>query len=197
MALRNDRSGGFPMNAPRAAQTKRRRALQSLLLAFALLLFPGCAAYQIGNRTLYRPDIRTVHVPIVQSNSYRRHLGERLTEAIVKEIELHTPYKVVDADVADSVLTARLVSESKRVLAENMFDEPRDIETDFFVQVQWVDRRGDVIICHTDVPVDPLFLNVGQQANFVPEGGQSITTAQQVAINRLAAQIRQQLEMPW
>jgi hypothetical protein len=122
------------------------------------------------------PDIRTVHVPIVQSNSYRRHLGERLTEAIVKEIELHTPYKVVDADVADSVLTARLVSESKRVLAENMFDEPRDIETDFFVQVQWVDRRGDVIICHTDVPVDPLFLNVGQQANFVPEGGQSITT---------------------
>lgn len=186
------------MNFPLlAAQALRRRALDSTWMTLFLLLLPGCAAYQIGNRTLYRPDIRTVHVPIVQSNSYRRHLGERLTEAIVKEIELHTPYKVVDADVADSVLTARLVSESKRVLAENMFDEPRDIETDFFVQVQWVDRRGDVIICHTDVPVDPLFLNVGQQANFVPEGGQSITTAQQVAINRLAAQIRQQLEMPW
>src|SRR5437868_12374198 len=77
------------------------------ILHSALLL--GCAGYQIGNRALYRPDIRTVHVPMIQSDSYRRYLGERLTEAVVKEIELRTPYKVVDADSADSVLTVRLV----------------------------------------------------------------------------------------
>ena len=47
----------------------------------AVILLSGCAGYQIGNRALYRPDIRTVHVPVVQSDSYRRYLGERLTEA--------------------------------------------------------------------------------------------------------------------
>src|SRR5262245_65922129 len=99
-----------------------------------LVVFSGCAGYQLGNRALYRPDIRTVHVPVVQSESFRRYLGERLTEAIVKEIELRTPYKVVDSDAADSVLNVRLVSDSKRILANNRFSEPRDIETDFFVR---------------------------------------------------------------
>jgi hypothetical protein len=158
---------------------------------------PGCAGYQLGHRSLYRPDIRTVHVPMAQSDSFRRYLGERLTEQVVKEIELKTPYKVVGADSADSVLSIRLVSESKRVLAENRFDEPRDVETDFFIQVSWVDRRGDLIMSHSDVPAAPLLLNVGQSANFVAEGGQSLTTAQQDVIQRLAEQVVGQMELAW
>lgn len=162
-----------------------------------LVLLVGCAGYQIGQRSLYRPDIRTVHVPIAQSDSFRRYLGERLTEAVIKEVELKTPYKVVDAEAADSVLTVRLVSDSKRILAENRFDEPRDIEADFFIQVNWVDRRGDVIMSHDDVPAAPLLLNIGQTANFVPEAGQSLATAHQEAIQRLAEQIVGQMEMAW
>src|SRR3982751_4678984 len=133
--------------------------------AFCILhsaLLMGCAGYQLGQRALYRPDIRTVHVPVIQSDSYRRYLGERLTEAVVKEVELRTPYKVVDAASADSVLTVRLVSDSKRVLANNRFSEPRDIETDFFIQTNWVDRRGDLIMSHDDVPAAPLLVNLGQ-----------------------------------
>jgi hypothetical protein len=172
----------------------------ALCLAVAItasITLPGCAGYQIGNRSLYRPDIRTVHVPVVQSESFRRYLGERLTEAIVKEIELRTPYKVVGADAADSVLSVRLVSDSKRVLANNRFSEPRDIETDFFLQASWVDRRGDIIMSHDDIPAGPLMVNIGQQANFVPEAGQSLVTAQQEAIDKLAEQIVGQMELAW
>jgi hypothetical protein len=162
-----------------------------------LFALPGCAGYQFGQRSLYRPDIRTVYVPPIQSNSYRRYLGERLTEAVVKEIELKTPYKVVDSDAADSVLRVQLVSESKRVLTENFYDEPRDIETDFFVQLSWVDRRGDLVMNASDVPTEPLLLSIGQSASFVPEAGQSLTTAQQEAIQRLAEQIVGQMELVW
>ena len=95
----------------------------TLTLGLIILTSVGCTGYQLGNQTLFRPDIRTVHVPIVQSESFRRGLGERLTEAIVKEIELRTPYKVVDASNADSIFQARLVDEHKRVIAENQFDE--------------------------------------------------------------------------
>ena len=168
--------------------------LPALALALAL---PGCAAYRFGNRSLYRCDIRTVHVPMVQSDSYRRNLGERLTEAIVKEIELKTQYKVVDADSADSVLTARIVSDSKRVLSENRFDEPRDLEADFFVQMSWTDRRGDLIASGTPLPFSPLLVNFSQSASFVPEAGQSMATAQQEAIQRLAEQIVSQMEAAW
>ena len=176
-------------------------ALRTLHSAFAILVFlsafPGCAGYQIGQRALYRPDIRTVHVPIALSESFRRNLGERLTEAVVKEIELKTPYKVVDADSADSVLSLRLVSDSKRVLANNRFSEPRDIENDYFIQVSWVDRRGDLIITPNGIPAAPLLLNIGQAVNFVPEGGQSLATAQQEAIQRLAQQVVGQMELAW
>jgi hypothetical protein len=168
-------------------------------LAYLLIaaLLPGCAGYQLGRRSLYRPDVRTVHVPMIQSDSYRRYLGERLTEAVVKEIELRTPYKVVDSDSADSVLNVRLMSDTKRILANNRFSEPRDIETDFFVQTSWIDRRGDLIMGQDNLPAAPLLVSLGQQANFVPEAGQSLVTAQQEAIQKLAQQIVGQMEMAW
>ena len=77
------------------------------------LLFCGCAGYQIGNQSLYPLEIHTVYVPMFQSNSFRRNLGERLTEAVVKEIEKRTPYKVVSDPNADSVLTGRIVAETR------------------------------------------------------------------------------------
>jgi len=179
-----------------AFRTPHSAVCSILLLLFSTIL-PGCAGYQIGRRSLYRPDIRTVHVPMIQSDSYRRYLGERLTEAIVKEVELRTPYKVVDSDAADSVLSVKLVSDTKRILANNSFSEPRDIETDFFIQTSWVDRRGDLIMSNDNVPAPPLVVNLGQQTNFVPEAGQSLVTAQQEAIQKLAQQIVGQMEMAW
>ena len=172
-------------------------ALRLLAISVLALCLPGCAGYQLGNRSLYRPDIRTVHVPMIQSDSYRRYLGERLTEAVVKEVELRTPYKVVGADAADSVLSVKLVSDTKRLLANNNFSEPRDIETDFFIQTSWVDRRGDLIMSQDNLPAAPLLVNIGQQTNFVPEGGQSPVTSQQEAIQKLAQQIVGQMELAW
>jgi hypothetical protein len=180
-----------------SAFSPRRLVRRSAFLILLLSIVPGCAGYQLGQRSLFRPDIRTVHVPVVQSESFRHYLGERLTEAVVKQVELRTPYKVVDSVSADSVLNIRLVSESKRIVANNRFSEPRDIETDFFIQTSWIDRRGDLIMSHEDVPAAPLLVNIGQQANFVPEGGQSLTTAQQEVVEKLAAQIVGQMELAW
>jgi Lipopolysaccharide-assembly len=171
-----------------------------MLLASAsctLLVLVGCAGWQLGQQSLYRRDIRTVYIPPVESTSFRRNLGERLTEALVKEVELKTPYKVIASDDADSILRCRLVTESKGIVTENSFDEPRDIDTNFFMQVTWEDRRGDLLGSGQRVSVAPIVVNVGQAANFVPEGGQSIATAHQEAIERLATQIVGMMEAPW
>jgi hypothetical protein len=93
-----------------------------------LLLTAGCASYQVGARSLYAPDVSTVYVPIIESDSFRRDLGERLTEAVQKEIELKTPFKVVGNPDADSILSARLVSATKRITVENQNDDPRALE---------------------------------------------------------------------
>ena len=168
-----------------------------LLAALTLLGMTGCLGYQFGAQSLYQPDIHTVYVPMIQSDSFRPQLGEQLTEAVVKQIELKTPYKVVRALGADSILTCHIVSENKRVLAENRNDEPRDIEVDFNVQVNWVDRRGDLISQRAGLALPPTLMGIAQAGHLVPEAGQSIATAHQAAINQLAEQVVAQMEVPW
>ena len=167
-------------------------------LAMAIMLLSslaGCAGYQVGVDSMYLPGIRTVHVPIFETETYRRFQGEMLTEAVIKEIEANTPYKVVDAASADSILSGSIVSMQKRVLAENVFDDPRELETAFHIQVRWTDRRGDPLAPQASIPM--FDVSFTQPATFVPEVGQSVATAQQEAIRRLARQIVGQMNVPW
>ena len=162
-----------------------------------LLLTAGCATpYQIGNRSLYPQDVHTVYVPIFDSDSFRRNLGERLTEAVAKEIENKTPYKVVSTSNADSILSGRLVGETKRVVAENRFDDPRKLDVNLHVEVSWIDRTGDILY-EGCVSLPPELATVRSVATFLPEYGQSVATAQQQAVQRTAEQIVGMMEAPW
>ena len=117
--------------------------LPSTFVCGLLLIVGGCAGYQLGNRSLYRADIRTVYVPMFESDSLRRYLGERLTEAVVKEIETKSPYKVLsDPNSADSVLTGRIVTEGKSVLAERTPTSHATSKPTLVVVVNWLDRQG-------------------------------------------------------
>src|SRR5829696_6923511 len=99
--------------------------LQFTICGLYLLLLSGCVGYHAGTNSLYAADVATVYVPMIESDSYRRDLGERLTEAIVKEIELKTPYKVVSTPDADSILSARLITDTRRRIIQNAFSDPR------------------------------------------------------------------------
>lgn len=162
-----------------------------------LLLVSGCAGYQIGHRSLYRTDIRTVYVPMFRSESFRRDLGERLTEAVVKEIELNTPYKVVQSADADSILSGVVLRDTKVVLGEDPNDNPRNIETDLLVEVNWYDRRGQFLMQGACFSLGPPGLTITENSYFIPEGGQSVATAHANAIQQLAEQIVNQMERPW
>ncbi len=157
----------------------------------------GCAGYQIGNRGLFPADIQTVHVPMFESDSLRRHLGERLTEAVCKEIERRTPYKLANNDNADSVLTGRIVGDRKNVLVNTLTGDPRELQVGLQVQVTWVDRRGSLLRDEATIPLPPEVTDISASANLVPEVGQSVATAQQEAIRRIAQQIVNLMETPW
>jgi hypothetical protein len=153
-------------------------------ILLCVCLASGCAGYQVGTRTLYRTDLRTVHVPIFQCESLRPDVGEWLTEAVIKEIELRTPFKVVSDPLADSVLTGRLLADHKRVISENANDEPRNLLFSSAVHITWIDNSGRILTQSV--------ISLGD--NFVVEAGQSATTAQQAVIRRLAAQIVSEME---
>jgi hypothetical protein len=158
----------------------------------------GCAPYRVGTASLYPADISSVHVPIFESDSFRRNLGERLTEAVCKRIEAESNYKVVRSGVADSTLRGRIIHDRKRVLIENRNDDVREVETSLYVQVTWTKSDGTLIAQNVLIPVDPaLTVDVVGLSSVVPETGQSIATGHQKAIDRLAAQIVGMMEAPW
>lgn len=175
--------------------------MMSFRLSRAWLLLPlalcGCAGYQIGNQALFPVEVRTVYVPMFQSNSFRRNLGERITEAVVKAIERRTPYKVVNDPNADSVLNGRLMSDTKHVLVPASTGDARELQVGMRVEVSWVDRKGRLLREDKAVPMPDEIVDVSATGNVVAEVGQSITTAQQQAIGRLAEQIVGLMERPW
>jgi len=161
----------------------------------------GCAGYRFGNNTLYAPNVRTIYVPMFESDSFRTtpaiDVGERLTEAVCKEIEKRTPFKVVGSpEGADSVLTGRVVADTKRMLVESPTDQSRMVEMNYQVLVTWADRGGSVIATG-DVPLPAATVDVGQSATLVPEFGRSVASTQQESIIRLARQIVDLMEEPW
>lgn len=166
------------------------RLVLGLFFAFAVFSFAGCASYHLGNQYLYRSDIRTVHVMIFESDSSRRYLGQRLTEAVIKDIELNTPLVITDPQIADSFVRGRIVADNKRAVAENLYDEPRTLRVDWRVEVEWVDRAG--------VPLMQLqSVIISRDAEFIPEAGQSMATAQQRIIEQAARDLISQMQTPW
>jgi hypothetical protein len=173
------------------------RRAATLTLACSLYLAAGCASYRMGSESLYAPDVQTVYVPMIESESFRRDLGERLTEAVVKEIELKTPFKVVGTSDADSILAVRLVSDTKRVTVENPNDDPRAVELNMLAEVTWINRRREPLRLPSTMVLPPEILPINQTAALIPEGGQSMAVQQQQAIERLAQQIVSTMEEQW
>ena len=179
-------------------QTARPTANAFLLIAALFTAASaGCAAYRFGPSSMFVPGIRTVHVPVVRNDTFRHDLGVRLSEALVKEIERRTPYKVTGDPNADSTLTCRVVSEAKRVLTEADTDDPRALDAAVSVRATWTGRGGELLMQNSVVPSEDIAIGFAQDARFVPEAGQSIDSATQRAIENLASRIVSQMEIRW
>ena len=191
---------------PNFGHSRRQRSLHdrstirwplAIVCCSVCLLATGCATYQFGSRSLYRDDIRTVYVPVARNDSFRSDLGPRLTEAVIRQIELRTPYKVTGDPAADSVLNLRITNEAKTVLTEAASDDPRALDTVVSAVVSWDDRRGNPLLQNHVIIDANLGTSLLQSNRFVPEAGQSIQTSLQATIDDLADRIVSQMEMRW
>lgn len=166
------------------------------LILCGLLPGGGCAPYRMGHQALFTPEIRSVHVPIFRSVSFRPGLGERLTEAVIKEIQTSTNLLLSDEVTADTILTGNIVDDTKRVVGENRNDDVRTYERALSATLVWTDRGGNPI--GQAVAVRPLIeFAAGSSGIAIPEGGQSMATTEQAILDRLARDIVSQLHAPW
>ena len=161
--------------------------------ALVCLALAGCG-YQFGH--LSDPTIRSVAVPTFESTADRRGIELQLTEAVVKQIQTRTPFRLAHESTADTILRGRVVGVRKRGLSRTITDDPREAEFALAVEVTWEDRRGQVLGSRT-VPIAPDVVPVLSTGTQAVELGQTRATAQQEAVERLARQVVDLMELPW
>jgi len=169
-----------------------RSILLMLSLVAVMTAITGCG-YVIGFP--HDQQIRTVEVPMFESTSYRRGLDLQLTEAVQKQIQQRTPFRVVKED-GDTRLTGRIIDMRKSVLGETRNDDPRELQVNIALEVVWEDLRAGKILAQEQIPLTPGMASLRAQAEFAPEVGQSLATATQQAMNQMARHVVDLMETP-
>jgi lipopolysaccharide assembly LptE-like protein len=198
----------------------RYRRHAALALALAALAMPACMergrpvlfGYTFG--PLHDEKYRTIFVPVFENRAFQsgplRELESDLTRALQQEIEQTTSYKVVhDRARADTELLVTIVQTPKNLLNRNQLNEVREAEMILQVEVVWRDVHTGEILSRpgpgqgappaADPSAEKPIPRVAIQARgrFVPELGESTTTALQRAGKNLAVQIVSLMESRW
>ena len=135
-------------------------------------------------------EVKTVAV-FIKSQSFRRDLQLQLTEAVIKEINLRTPYRVVgDHEKADSILTGVINQEGKNLVVEAPTNFARELNGTISVQMKWMRNPP------SEAELAQLPTLVTETINWVPEVGETVLSAYNHINQSLAKQIVDMMEQP-
>ena len=173
--------------------SRRLRLALGLACLLGGLASGGCG-YNIGSA--FSPGVRTVSVPIFQSDLFRRGIEFQLTEAVQKELK-DRGLKVVEAPYAETRLSGKIVAYRKFKLSESRQDDPRQLQLSLTVLVTWEDLRTGEILNQQEIALPPEAIALTANSSFAPEVGQSLASANQQVVDHVARNIVNKMEMPW
>ena len=161
---------------------------RGLIMSMLMLLLVGCGYTQ---QEMYPEEHGTVAVAIFENRTHYRHLETDLSEALIKEIERRTPYKVVSPAVADTVLEGAIVSVNQDQLSRRpRGGTPEELEVAVRVDFEWRDRDGELLRSRRG------FEAIGHYVPARPVG-EPFETAGHSAVHRLAEGIVSTLRADW
>lgn len=166
--------------------------MSSATKIFCLMLLAGFVGGLGGcgysSKPLYTNAYKTVNVAIFNNKTFRRELEFRLTEAVDKNIEARTPYKVIsDKSRADTILTAEITDVEELPLTRRFGSNlPRETQVVITVNFTWRDAKtGRQLVVEKNFHCD---------ATEIPTLGERIGDAQQHAIEQLAYAMVSQMQ---
>jgi len=154
----------------------------------------GCGQGGFGgynNTWLHPQEISTVYVEMFDSQSFRRGHEYDLTDAICKRIETDTPYKIVsDRDVADSVLSGKIVSIGRRnISTERNTGKIFENAANVGVTVRWQNLKTNEIMVDNET--------VNTAVDYSTFVGQDFDYGAKAAVNRAAEKIVELMQNKW
>ncbi len=163
------------------------RVVWTALVLLGVSLLAGCS---YSTQRPFRTDIQSIHVEMFHSREFRRELEFRLTESIVKRIELDTPYRIAPRKSADALLTGELIRVKNRTFGNDFdTDLPREIGSTMVVRYRLKDMRNGEILVER-----PRFV---YQSSYIPPLGETFTQGMTRAMDGLAELIVESMETGW
>ena len=132
------------------------------LLFWGLLLATGCDApsrSESGQNSVFNVDLRTIAVPVFANSTPDLKIAPNITEALIKEIQTFTPWKVTGQGQADTILRGT-VTDYRLVLLSK--DPTTGLANEMMVEAtvsfDWVDlRTGESIVKLSGFSASALF----------------------------------------
>ena len=150
-----------------------------MVLLAAALLVTGCG---YSHKDLFPENVQTVTVSIFENKTGRKGAQFDLSEALVKQIELETPYKVTKSGdtVLEGVITGIRQPKLSRTSTGGLVQE---VEVRITVNFQWKDQRTGQVLRQRKG-----FTAVGRHVPTMPVS-ESFQTGQHAAVQRMADKI--------
>ncbi len=156
---------------------------------FFVLALAGCGYSHVP---LFPKEYRTVAVPILENRTAYRDVEFDLTEALIKEIELRTPYKVVKSGEADTIFTGTITAIEQRMLSRRSTGGlPQEMEVAVVVNYEWKNARTSESLRNRKG-----FAGVGRTVTAQPVG-EPFEIAQHQAVQQLARDMVSSLQAGW
>lgn len=162
---------------------------KSLSLLLVTLVFSGCGYTQ---QELFNTEYQTVSVPIFQNKTFYRGVELEVTEALIKEIELRTPYKVTSTSTAQTVLEGQIVSVNQTPLS-NTQEGGLVQETQLQLVVSFIWKRqsdGKTLVRRDGM------ISTGRYVAATPIS-EPFATGQQMATQEMAKHIVDTMRQDW
>ncbi len=167
-----------------------------LVLGLAgILLGCGCASdptQGYSTTSVFPQDVSTVAVEIFENSTFDRQIEFELADALVKEIEARTPYKVTSAARADTILTGRIQEVERNQLSKSpVTGLSEEVTVSVTIELKWRDLRSGESLLELD--------SFTAHSLFVPSRPTSepIELGQFGVVQRMAQDIVDEMQGAW
>ena len=167
----------------------------AMLVLLATLALTGCASNPsegYSTQSLYRGDVQTIAVPILENDTFDREVEMLLTDALIREIQERTPFRIASEATADTILTGRVrnvrLESLSRQRATGLNEE---LMVEMTVDFEWRDLRTDApLVIRRDFSGSSLFVPSAPAQ-------ETIQLGQFAVVQQLARDMVDQLQAEW
>lgn len=165
------------------------------LFSICILLLAGCSTdptMGYSSSSLYATQFKSVAVPIFDNDTMVREMEFMLTDAVIKEIEARTPYKILGEQYADTLIAGTIRSVDLRTISQS---KTTGLDNEVMITVvmdfEWLNLRSGGRIMGRK--------NFSSSALFVPSrpSAEPIEMGQFAVIQQLSQDIVDQMQSSW